>query len=81
MSFYNDANERAWQAVFGQHYDNQPCNSPCGRPEGITERDGVLTGVLRYEGREINLGGKLVCHQTWAEVAQELHALMCEVWG
>lgn len=66
MCFFNDANALAYQAVYGRHYQG---DEPCERPEGVTAQDGVLAGVLRVEGTEIDLTGMRVEHQTWANLA------------
>jgi hypothetical protein len=79
MSIYNSANELAWRIVYGEHYFNEPgcqCGA-CGRPKGITVRDGKLVGVLDEEfyGEPIciDLTGRLAeDHQTWANLAMEL---------
>ena len=79
MSIYNEANELAWRAVYGEHYQTDPgCKcGDCGRPQGITVRGGKLHGVLEQEfyGEpiSIDLTGRLADdHQTWAALAMEL---------
>ena len=71
MSFFNDSNEVAYEAVYGRRYQG---NDPCGRPEGITEKDGMLQGTLRIWGAEIDLTGRPVTHKTCADLATEIQA-------
>lgn len=79
MSICNEANELAWRAVYGEHYQDGrdcPCGD-CGRPRGITVRDGVLRGVLdgEFYGSPISIdltGRTANAHQTWADLACEL---------
>jgi hypothetical protein len=67
MSRFNDANDLASQAVFGEDYDGEPCD----RTEGVTVKDGVLHGILHC----IDITGRPVNHHTWAELATELQAM------
>jgi hypothetical protein len=75
MSRFNDANDLAFQAVYGQHYED---NEPCERPDGITEKDGILHGVLRVGKIPIDLTGRPVGHQTWADLATEIQVHLGE---
>jgi hypothetical protein len=65
---FNEVNELAWQAVFGEHYQG---GEPYDRPEGVTAKDGVLTGILHG----IDLTGKPVNRDTWVALANELEGL------
>ena len=71
MSFFNDAKEVAYQAVYGKHYQS---GESCARPKDVTEHDGILRGELRVWGAAFDLTGKPVSHQTWAALATELQA-------
>jgi hypothetical protein len=76
LSIFNDSNDLAFQAVYGRYYQAAEDDPPCGRPQGITERAGVLYGVWREPklGFEIDLTGRPVSHQTWADLAMQIHA-------
>jgi hypothetical protein len=80
MSDFNDANEISFRAVYGRHYQG---DEPCDRPAGITEKDGVLHGVLRIgdllvgvKDEEIDLTGKPMSHKTWAELAMQIECIL-----
>jgi hypothetical protein len=76
LSIFNDSNDLAFQAVYGRHYQASEDELPCGRPPGIREKDGVLYGMWREQTLrfEVNLTGRPVSHQTWADLAMEIQA-------
>jgi hypothetical protein len=76
LSIFNDSNDLASQVVYGRYYQAQEGDPPCGRPLGITEKDGVLYGVWRDPTLrlEIDLTGRPVSHRTWADLAMEIQA-------
>jgi hypothetical protein len=76
LSIFNDSNDLAFQAVYSKYYQATDDDPPCGRPQGITEKDGILYGVWREQELcfEVNLTGRPVSHQTWADLAMEIQA-------
>jgi hypothetical protein len=75
MSVFNGANDLAERVVYGRQYQG---GEPCPRPDGITERDGTLYGVLKVGTATIDVNDRPVNHETWVAVAQSVQAILHE---
>ena len=80
MSIFNDSNDLAFQAVYGRYYEAAEDDPPSGRPQGITEKDGVLYGVWREPTLrfEIDLTGRPSRTRRWADLAMQIHAHLAD---
>jgi len=77
MSDFNEANEYASQAVWGVSYLEDDKRTP--NPDGT-----VLDVILSFHREDdvcfVDLRGKTVSHQLWAETATEIEGLLRHGW-